>query len=224
MDVLGQILQDHRLQKRHEERGQDHAANRSETAQHHHDQDHDRHRKGEHVRRRGRELGHVEGATEAAHRRAHREGQQLVVDVVHPHRARGQLVFPDRHPRAPDPRLLQADGDPHCGRHEPQAEEVVRVRREAEVEAEEPRGANTPQPLGPVGEPVPVARDHRHDLAETQGHDGQVVAAQPQRGRAEQHAEDRADDRAHRQHGPERGVTCPAHSSGTQRLDQAGLS
>ena len=49
MDILGEVLENHGLEKGHEQRGEDHAANGSETAQHHHDQHHHRDGKGEHV-------------------------------------------------------------------------------------------------------------------------------------------------------------------------------
>ena len=56
-------------------------------------------------------------------------------------------------------------------------------------------------PLVTLGD---VARHDRHDLAEAERDDGEVVAAQPQRRRAEQHAEDRRDQRRERQREPER--------------------
>ena len=61
-------------------------------------------------------------------------------------------------------------------------------------------------PLVPLVRSLEVAEDDRHDLAEPKGHDGQVVAAQAQRGRAEQDAEDRGHQRANEQHHPEREV------------------
>ena len=105
------------------------------------------------------------------------------------------------------PRLLQPDARstprpppaPARGSSRGTARRRSRSRSSAGV-------ADAAEPQGAVGEPVPVARHDRHDLAEAQRDDGQVVAAQPQGRRAEQHAEDRADDRGHRQHEPERDV------------------
>src|SRR5262249_623744 len=147
-----------------------------------------------------------EGAAGAAARRAHGERHQLVVHVVDAHGPRRQLVLTDRHPGAPQSRLLKANGDPHCRGDEAEAEEVVRVWREAEVEAEKFGRVNAAQALGAVGERFPVARDDRHDLAEAQRDDGEVVAAQAEGGGAEERAEDRAHDRGDGEHRPEREV------------------
>ncbi len=146
----------------------------------------------------------MERPRQAGDARPDREGEQLVADVVHPHRPGRQLVLPDRHPRPADPRFLEPERDEHGRRHQPEAEEVVRERREPEVEPEQPRRPDPAEALRPVRHPVPVARHHRHDLAEAQRDDRQIVAAQAQGGRAEEHAEERADQRADHEHDPER--------------------
>ena len=57
--------------------------------------------------------------------------------------------------------------------------------------------------VGAVGDGVRVEEHDRDDLAEPEGHDREVVAAQAERRRAEQDAEQRRDARADEEHRPE---------------------
>jgi len=74
---------------------------------------------------------------------------------------------------------------------------------DAEAMAEQSWCGDAVQAGGAVGQVRPVAHHDRHDLAEAQGDDGKVVAAQPQRRRAEQDAEERRQSRRQRQSEPE---------------------
>ena len=58
--------------------------------------------------------------------------------------------------------------------------------------------------MGAIGDRRRIARDDRHDLTETEGHDCQIIAFEPQGRRAEQHAEEGGNRAGNRQHQPER--------------------
>ena len=58
--------------------------------------------------------------------------------------------------------------------------------------------------VGPVRIRVRVVEDDGDYLAEAESHDRQVVAAEPQRGRAQQQSEDRRHGRSYQEHRPER--------------------
>jgi hypothetical protein len=70
--------------------------------------------------------------------------------------------------------------------------------------AEQSRGLDAVQARGAVGHRVDVADDDRHNLAEAQGDDSEVVASQTQGRSAEQNAEAGGEQRRDRQHDPER--------------------
>ena len=82
------------------------------------------------------------------------------------------------------------------------------VRRQVEVlratQLPKPGPVDRRDPAGAVREVeaseevVAVARDLRHDLAEAERHDREVVAAQAQRRQADEHADDRRRDARHR--------------------------
>ena len=110
--------------------------------------------------------------------------------------------MPDRHPGAADTRHLHAMADHHAGHHQRQEQVVVqrdrgeleatKADRLAQVEAEELERVDLVDALGSVGDVdrmVQIVQEHANDFTETQRHDRQVVAAQLQRGRAQQHAE-----------------------------------
>ena len=69
------------------------------------------------------------------------------------------------------------------------AEHLVATRRSRSRRAA--RSGMPEMPFGPAGEAVPVVGRDPEDLAEAEGDDGQVVAPQPQRRRADDQAEQR---------------------------------
>ena len=84
------------------------------------------------------------------------------------------------------------------------ADIVIGCGVDPEVETEEPGCGNAVETHRPVGDRGNVARDDRHDLAKTQGHDRQIIALEPQGRGAEQHPEKSGDRGGDRQHQPER--------------------
>ncbi len=58
--------------------------------------------------------------------------------------------------------------------------------------------------VGAAGQALPVDDDEADDLAEGQRDDGEIVAAQPQHRKAEQHAPERRENAGERQADPER--------------------
>jgi hypothetical protein len=62
------------------------------------------------------------------------------------------------------------------------------------------------RPVGDVDRRIQIVEEDADDLAETEGDDGQIVAAQLERRRTEQHAEEAGNDGADRQDHPERPV------------------
>ncbi len=180
-----EVLEEPGLQQLEDDGGQDHAIDAAHAAQHDHDQEHDRNREHEHVRGRRLQLGDIEGAGHAAEGGADREGQQLQMGPVDAHGAGGDLILADRHPGAPHPRILQPQADEDQHPDHQQAEIVVGARGDAEGIAEEARRGRAVEADGAVRQIGRVARDDGHDLAEAQGDDGEIIAAQPQGGRPE---------------------------------------
>ena len=78
----------------------------------------------------------------------------------------------------------------------------VVARRERNAEQGRPRNAG--DAVRAAGQALPVDDDEADDLAEGQRDDGEIVAAQPQHGKAEQHAPERGEDAGERQADPER--------------------
>ena len=66
------------------------------------------------------------------------------------------------------------------------------------------RPRNAADAVGAAGQALPVDDDEADDLAERQRDDGEIVAAQPQHRKAEQHAPERGEDAGQRQADPER--------------------
>ena len=77
-------------------------------------------------------------------------------------------------------------------------------RSAGEFQAEKGRSRNAGNAVGAVGDVVPVEKDKPDDLAETEGHDGQIVTAQPQHRKAEQNARQGSEHTGQRQADPER--------------------
>ena len=74
----------------------------------------------------------------------------------------------------------------------------------AQRNAEQGRARNAADAVGAAGQALPVDDDEADDLAERQGDDGEIVAAQPQHRKAQQHAPERGEDAGQRQADPER--------------------
>ena len=94
------------------------------------------------------------------------------------------------------------------------------LRRLAQVEAPEVERVDLVQALGAVGDVdrlVQVVQEHPDDFAEAQRHDGQVVAAQLERGRAQQDAEEAGQRRARGNHDPQRHVQALREHGGDRR-------
>ena len=112
-------------------------------------------------------------------------------------------------------RLIDDDGEHH------REQQVVVLDRAVEAEAAESERVDAGDALRAVGDvhrARQVVEEDADDLAEAERDDGEVVAAQLERRRAEQHAEQRGDRRADRQDHPERQVQAELRA-GEQRVD-----
>ena len=132
------------------------------------------------------------------------KAKQLEADAVDAHRRGGDLVLANRHPGAPDARILEPQTGRDEQRDERDADVIIGRRVDAETVAEELRGGDPVQPHRTIGDARDVARDDRHDLAKAQGHDRQVVAFEPQCRRAKEDAEKSGNRGRDRHHQPER--------------------
>ena len=203
VDPAGEVLEPPGLQQLQQHRAGDHAPDAADAAEHHHDEDHHRDREAEHVRRRGLQLGDIEHPGHPGEAGADGEGEQLVAGAVDAHRAGGDLVLADRHPRPSDARVAQPYADQQQQCRERECDVVVRRGVDPEAVAEQARRRDAVQPGGAVGQRGPVADDDRHDLAEAERHDRQVVAAEAKGRQAEQDTAQRRDQSAERQGEPE---------------------
>ena len=188
-ESLGQVGDDHAAE--------DHARQVAGAAEHDGGEEEDGQDELEGVGRDGGDVAGVERAREAADGRADGEGPQLVLERGHAHQLGGVLVLADGRPGPPYPAALEA---PHQEHHEDDHDErqpvVGRGVEHVELEgADVGRAGHVGDAVGPA-EPSGVLGDDPHDLAEAQRDDGQVVAPQPQRRRAEQEARDHGDDHA----------------------------
>ena len=82
------------------------------------------------------------------------------------------------------------------------AGEPVFARCQRDAEKARPRDAG--DAVRAAGQALPVDDDEADDLAEGERDDGEIVAAQPQHRKAEQHAPERGEDAGERQADPER--------------------
>ena len=162
----------------------------------------------------------------------------LALDVIDAHRAGRGLVLADRHPGAADPRIPQPEDDEDQERRRAHADVVVRRRhrrrncsRTASAPARRSARRRRWSRLGTLRD------DDRHDLAEAERHDREIVAAQPQRRQAESDAEARGDQRRQRQASQNDTVKCtrspacwwyfatrPSAANGSQNDDQTGMT
>src|SRR5690606_31040053 len=198
---------------------QDHAGNMPHAAQHHHAQHRDRLGQAEALGADEALHGGEQRAGHAAERGAHGERQQLDVARVDAHGLGGDLILADRLPGAADARVLQAHADQHDQQRDGQ-QQVIVFFRAGHADAQQALAATEHEladleavdavdalrPVGDVDRRVEIIEENADDLAEAQRDDGQVVAAQLQRGRAQQHAEYAGQPQADGQDRPERQV------------------
>ena len=163
----------------------------------------------------GAEVGRLERAGDAGEAGAEGEREELRPDRVDAHHLGGRLVLADGAPGAAHARALEVAGDDDGDEQQGHAE-VDRGWPERAPKMM-PRNGRYGGSIGlmpcdaagqfafwstmMIGPEVERERDarqvleeERHDLAEAEGHDRQVVAAQPQGRGAEQGAERRDDD------------------------------
>ena len=149
----------------------------------------------------------------AGHASGHRTdavGGQFRAHQWYAHRAGRQLVLADRQPRTPQPTFAQPqrhEDDENGQDHEDEVpgevvERAQRLERDALLaDRQALHRIDRGDALGAVGDVQPahvvaVVEDLRDYLAEPERDKSQVVTAQPQRRRADEHAEERADGRA----------------------------
>src|SRR5690606_24399727 len=146
-----------------------------------------------------------ERSCETAEHRADGKCRELGVAGVDPERAAGNLVFPQRLPSSPDGKLAQTQRDDvsdQCQQEDDVIEideAVDRIVSEAEegsepaiaatkFQTEESGFGNARDAVGTARELVPVEEHDADDFAKGKGNDSQIVAAQPQDGKAQHHA------------------------------------
>ncbi len=205
----------------HGERGKRHAKLRAHAAEHD-DCEHQRQfLEGKGFRADKTLPGGEEGAGEAAEHRARRKCRELGRRGVDAERAAGDFILAQRFPGAADGEPAQADRypvgeqrqrqdqikqkDDAVGRREFDAEsgrQPIVARRQRNAEHGRPR--NAADAVRAAGQALPVDDDEADDLAEGERDDGQIIAAQSQHGKAEQHAPEGGEDAGERQADPER--------------------
>ncbi|KAG1263478.1 hypothetical protein G6F65_014510 [Rhizopus arrhizus] len=189
------------------------------AAQHHHAQDRDRFHQREALRADKALHRREQRARHTAERSAHRERQQLDVAGVDAHRLGGDLGFTNGFPRAADTRILQAhahhDDDERqreqqvvvlLGPGEADAEEAFRAPEREFAHLEGVDAVDALRPVGDVARGVQIVQENADDFPDAQGHNGQVVPSQLERGRPQQHAEQARHRQRDRQDRPERQV------------------
>ncbi len=152
----------------------------------------------------------VEPPGDPGEERADDKGDDLVTGCVQADRLGGDLVIVRREEAPPVGGMHQADDDEDRERGEGEDPGNGRIGRNA-VEPERP------------AEGIHVLEDHPDDLTEAEGHDGEVVALEPQRrhpdqqaghGRAEAAAEERAEKQQALLH---RGATPGPEDAGAEK-------
>src|SRR5687768_13129559 len=124
--------------------------------------------------------------------RADREGPQLELEARDAHHGRGVLVLADGQPGTADTAVLEAAGQPDDDDEDDERQPVPAlgvdgVEEGPPVDLRTGRHGDLGDARGTAGDRVEVARGDADDLAEPEGDDGEVVAAQPQRRSAEDH-------------------------------------
>ena len=157
-----------------------------------------------------------EPAGDAAEHRSDREGGEFRVRRVYPKRAAGDFIFAKCLPCAADGQPAQADRHEirqQCERKDHVEQEYDAVawvefqterRRKSilicgERDSEEGRPRNAGDAVRSARKGLPVDQDDADDLAEREGHDREIVAAQAQDGKAEQDSPERRENSRERQ-------------------------
>ena len=159
--------------------------------------DQDRHVEADRARDDRAVEGHEDGPTEAGEGRSQHVGQRLGLDQVDAQGLGHVLVLADGHPGATQARVAQSDGDEGDDEDADQGDVVDLVGscqpvvgRDADAQRVERLGhvEDAARAADVVLEQVGLGQD-ADDLAEAEGGDGQVVAADVQDGQAQQDAE-----------------------------------
>jgi hypothetical protein len=142
------------------------------------------------------------------------KARSLTVTVFRP-----LLVLADRRPGSAQPRVLEPVHEDQGDRDDDGHEDVEgpRIGERELADEREARPVDAADAVGALGPLVEVQEDDRDDLAEAKGDDGEVVAPQPQRRRAEQDAEQRRRERPDDDQDDERQVQ-PGERGGPVRI------
>ena len=187
------------------------------AAEDNHRQNHDRLDQRKAFRRNEALHRRKHAAGDTAEAGPHRKGQQLEVARIDADRLGGDLVLADRLPGTADAGILQAQIDDDDEDGQGHQQEVVFLRptqRQAEnlsragkleiAERHRVDQGNALRAVGDVDRRIQVIHEDTDDFAKAERDDGQVIAAQLQRRRAEQDAEHAGNCRTDRQNHPER--------------------
>ena len=180
-----------------DERPDHHSGDVAHATDDHHHEDDDRDQDHEACREDGADLGSQHRPAEGSQHCAHHEGHQLGAHRVDAHGLGHLLVLPDGHPGPAQAGGLQAprdvDGDDAEEQHQVEHRPWVGAlhRGEAQVDTRDVGDSLGATEIGAQ----PVRHEQQADyLTESEGHDGQVVAAHPDDGRPDQQADDGGED------------------------------
>ena len=218
-------------------RAQNDAGQMAQASQNHHRHNHHRLHQAERLwghkalkRRKHRPRHTAKG-------RAHAKGHEFQVAGVQAHGFGRDFVFTNGHPSAADARVFEPRTQHHAHHHQGQEQVVIQGHRgqlkEAQIQtprqgvAKDRHRINLPQAFGAIGDVdgvVQVVQKHADDFAKAQRDDGQVIAAQLQRGRTQQETEQPRQARCQRQHQPQTHVQAIWKQGGDEgkRLGQMG--
>ena len=167
--------------------------------------DHDQHEHGQLKREAGGvdgpDAGGEERSREATPHAAHHIGEQLQAQRGDPDGFGGELVLSDRHPSAPETGMIEVLGEDHRDRKQGEPDDE-KVSLRVELEAEYARPGYAKDPVRPAGV-FPVVESDPSYLAESQRHDRQVVAAQPESRVAEDGSRRAGEENGQRHRGEE---------------------
>src|SRR5713101_5454112 len=205
VDPEGKALEDLEVQNGDDGGAEDRAGNGAHAAQDDHGEHADGLHEGEGLRVDEDLLGREEHADRPREGGAAGEGHELHAHERHAHGLRGRLVLADRLPGPADVRVLQPPVDEHGDANDEQHDGVevegvdhVGARVDAEClqergeeDGRSPDGRDALGTVGDVDGLVEIVGEHPDDLAEAEGHEGQVVTVEPQHGQAQENARSR---------------------------------
>jgi hypothetical protein len=226
------------VERAHQEAPGDDPPDVPESADDHHGEHDDRDAEVELPRIDRLENRGVDRPSEPGERGAEAEGEELGRHQIDAHERGGDLILAHRHPGPAEARVAHADaeedGEQPDRQDQPVPRRLPRIDRPpgdgvAEppdriadvVAAEQHRPRHLADAATAVGDLLQVEEGQRHDLAEGEGHDRQVVAAQAEGGCAEEDPEERRDDHADRHRHPERGAEAPLDDRALRRGEEA---